>query len=89
MTTAGSETTVLFPAPMKTEENALAKASEIQQTLEERKLGDPSSRQLAADMFRHIALNAVQHIQPDGSAHATAVHFTRDNSVPALRLRLR
>ena len=32
-------------------------------------------------MFRHIALNAVQNIQPDGNAHATAVHATRDNSV--------
>ena len=48
MTTAASETTVLFPVPMKTQEHALAKAAELRQTLEERELGGPSSRQLAA-----------------------------------------
>ena len=75
------ETTVLFPTPMKTEQDALHKALEIQQTLDTRKLGDPSTRQLVADMFAHIALNAVQHLSQDGTAHATALHSTKDNSV--------
>ena len=48
MTTAASETTVMFPAPMNTQEHALAKVAELGQTLEERELGGPSSRQLAA-----------------------------------------
>lgn len=81
MTTAAPETTVLFPTPMRNEADALAKASEIQQTLEERKLGDESTRQLVADMFGHLALNAVEQLQPGTTAHATAVHVTRDNSV--------
>ena len=81
MPTKAPETTVLFPTPMKTEEDALHKALEIQQTLDARKLGDPSTRQLVADMFAHIALNAVQNLSQDGTAHANAPHITKDNSV--------
>ena len=81
MTTAATETTVLFPTPIRNEADALAKASELQQILKDRKLGDETARQLAADMFSHMALNAVQQLQPGATAHATAVHITKDGSL--------
>ena len=81
MTTLALETTVLFPSPMKTEADALAKATQIRQTLEELRLSEESTRRLVADTFKHIALNAVQQLEPGETAHAAAVHVTRDNAV--------